>query len=108
AGQLYGLRFGLYRSGGENFAALGESLWAKSVTHVLGTICYLCVRSGHKGNGRRGRTRTCDPLLRRQNWLKSGSSLFSTRCKQRSCRELFERCGPMLKLGALAATKSST
>jgi hypothetical protein len=47
AGQLYGLRFGLYRLGGKNFAAPRQPLWAKSVTYVLGPICYLSVRSGH-------------------------------------------------------------
>ena len=47
AGQLHGLRSRLYRSGGKNFAAPGKPLRAKSVTYVLGTICYLCVRSGH-------------------------------------------------------------
>jgi len=48
ARQLYGLRFGLYRSGGKNTAAPRQSFWAYSVTYVLGTKCYLCVRSGHK------------------------------------------------------------
>jgi hypothetical protein len=30
----------------KNFAAPRQSLRAKSVTYVLGTICYLCVRVG--------------------------------------------------------------
>jgi hypothetical protein len=46
ARQLYGLRFGLYRSVGKNAAAPRKPLRAKSVTHVLGTISYPCVRSG--------------------------------------------------------------
>jgi hypothetical protein len=45
-GQLYGLRFRLYRSGGKNSATSRESFRPESVTYVLGTICYLCVRSG--------------------------------------------------------------
>src|SRR5579885_3565363 len=49
ARQLHGLRSRLGRSGGENFAAPAQSLRAKSVTYVLGTICYLCVRSGQRG-----------------------------------------------------------
>ena len=44
ARQLYGLRSGLYRPGGKNSAAPRQPLRAKSVTYVLGTICYLCVR----------------------------------------------------------------
>src|SRR5271154_1035352 len=46
ARQLHGLRSRLYRLGGKNSAAPQQSLWAKSVTYVLGTICYLCVRVG--------------------------------------------------------------
>jgi len=47
ARQLYELRSRVYRSGGKNSAAPRQPLRAKSVTHVLGTICHLCVRSGH-------------------------------------------------------------
>jgi transposase InsO family protein len=46
AGQLYGLRSRLCRSGGTHFAAPAKPLRPKSVTYVLGTICYPCVRSG--------------------------------------------------------------
>ena len=54
ARQLYGLRSGLYRSGGKNSAAPQQSLWAKSVTYVLGTFCYPCLRAGQaeKWSGR--------------------------------------------------------
>lgn len=47
--QLYGLRSGLCRPGGKNTAAPRKPLRAQSVTYVLGTKCYLCVRSGHQG-----------------------------------------------------------
>ena len=47
AGQFYGVRSWLYRSGGKNLAAPGEPLRAKSVTYVSGTFCYLCLRNGH-------------------------------------------------------------
>jgi transposase InsO family protein len=56
AGQLYGLRSRLYRSGGKNLAAPRKSLRAKSVTYVLGTFCYLCLRSGHLAYGAGGGT----------------------------------------------------
>ena len=46
ARQLHGLRSRLYRSGGENFAAPQQPLRAKSVTYVLGTFCYPCLRVG--------------------------------------------------------------
>jgi hypothetical protein len=36
ARQLYGLRLGLYRSGGKNAAAPRQPLWPKSVAYVLG------------------------------------------------------------------------
>jgi len=35
----------VYRSGGENLAAPAQSLRAKNVTYVLGTICYPCLRA---------------------------------------------------------------
>src|SRR5579885_991299 len=60
AGQFYGLRSRLYRPGGENFAAPGKPLRPKSVTYVLGTICYPCVRSGQSLNGAAGGIRTHD------------------------------------------------
>ncbi len=41
-------------------------LRAKSVTCVLGTICYLCVRSGQKTNGGHAGTRTPDLLRVKQ------------------------------------------
>jgi hypothetical protein len=44
---------------------LQQSLRAKSVTYVLGTICYLCVRSGQTNNGAGGRTRTYDLRIMR-------------------------------------------
>ena len=37
AGQLYAVRSRLRRSGGENFAACGQSVWPKSVTYVSGS-----------------------------------------------------------------------
>ena len=48
ARQLYGLRSRLYRSGGKNSAAPRQPLRAKSVTYVLGTFCYLCLRAGQE------------------------------------------------------------
>src|ERR1700692_3383690 len=42
ARQLHRLRSGLYRPRGKDFAAPPKPLQAKSVTYVLGTICYLC------------------------------------------------------------------
>jgi len=32
----------------KTFATLGQSLRPKSVTYVLGTICYLCLRTGQR------------------------------------------------------------
>ncbi len=52
--------------GGKNSAAPRKPLRAKSVTYVLGTICYLCVRSGQMILSEPGGTRTRDPLLKRQ------------------------------------------
>ncbi len=46
ARQFYAVRSRVYRSGRENSAAPRKPLRAKSVTYVLGTICYLCLRSG--------------------------------------------------------------
>jgi hypothetical protein len=34
------------------------------VTHVSGTICYLCVRAGQIELGERGGTRTLDPMIK--------------------------------------------
>src|SRR5580698_3091015 len=47
ARQLHGLRPWLYRSGEKNLAAPQQPLRAKSVTYVLGTFCYPCLRAGH-------------------------------------------------------------
>ena len=41
------LRSGLHRSGAKNPATPRQPLRAEGVTHVLGTVCYLCVRAGH-------------------------------------------------------------
>src|SRR5579864_5369226 len=60
ARQLHGLRSRLYRFGGKNSAAPQQSLRAKSVTYVLGTICYLCVRSGQVWDGAGDGIRTRD------------------------------------------------
>ena len=46
AGQLYGVRSRLHRSGGKNSAAPRKPFWPKSVTYVSGTICHLCLRAG--------------------------------------------------------------
>ena len=51
ARQLHGLRSWVYRSGGKHFAAPRKPLRAKSVTYVLGTNCYPCVRNGQEGIG---------------------------------------------------------
>ena len=45
---------------GENSAAPQQSLRAKSVTYVLGTICYPCVRVEHIDSGAAGGIRTHD------------------------------------------------
>jgi hypothetical protein len=42
-----------------------ESVRPESVTYVLGMNCYPCVRNGPVKCGAPGRTRTCDPRLRR-------------------------------------------
>ena len=39
------------------------------VTHVSGTICYLCVRAGHLSNGGAGGIRTLDRALQPYNGL---------------------------------------
>ena len=62
AGQLYGLRSRLYRPGGENSAAPRKPLRTKSVTYVLGTFRYPCVRSGHGGGWLRGKDLNLRPL----------------------------------------------
>ncbi len=31
----------------ENLATSRQPVWPTGVTHVLGTICYLCIRNGH-------------------------------------------------------------
>jgi hypothetical protein len=56
-------------SGQQNFAAPLKSLWPNSVTHVLGTICYLRVRAAQLKNGGGGRTRTCDLLRVKERYL---------------------------------------
>jgi hypothetical protein len=58
AGQLYGLRSGLRRSGGKSSATARQSVWRKSVTHVADTFCHLYVRAGQKKAGGEGGTRT--------------------------------------------------
>ena len=45
---LHERRSQLLRFGTENPAATRQPVRAKSVTHVLGTICYPCVRVGHR------------------------------------------------------------
>ena len=51
ARQLHGLRSRLYRFRGENSAAPQQSLRANSVTYVLGTFCYPCLRAGQNQIG---------------------------------------------------------
>src|SRR5690242_19404210 len=34
-----------------------------AVTHVFGTVCYLCVRAGHENTGAARGTRTPDPVI---------------------------------------------
>ena len=63
ARQLHGLRSRLYRFGGKNSAAPQQPLRAKSVTYVLGTFCYPCLRAGHLECGGQGRNRTADASL---------------------------------------------
>src|ERR1700745_425681 len=46
AGDFYGLRSWLHRSGGKNSAASRQPFWPESVTYVSGTICHLCLRAG--------------------------------------------------------------
>jgi Integrase core domain len=70
AGQLYELRSWLRRSGGKNFATARQPFWPKSVTHVLGTFCYLCVRAGQECGGGGGGIRTPETL--------SGLTVFKT------------------------------
>src|SRR6202043_708134 len=54
AGQLYGVRSRLHRSGGKTSAASRQPFWPKSVTYVSGTICHLCLRAGPLQIWRRG------------------------------------------------------
>src|ERR1700736_1541738 len=66
AGDFYGLRSWLYRSGGKNPAALKQPFWPESVNYVSGTFCKGSLRTVHSKSGAPGGTRTPDPLLRRQ------------------------------------------
>jgi hypothetical protein len=74
-GQLYGLRFRLYRSGGENSATSRESFRPESVTYVLGTICDLCRRSGHQEFGSPNPTRTYDPRVNNRLFTPESASI---------------------------------
>jgi hypothetical protein len=49
---------------GKNSAAPQQSLRAKSVTYVLGTFCYPCLRGGHQNNGEPGGARTRDHRIK--------------------------------------------
>jgi len=75
ARQFYGLRSRLDRSGGENSAALQQSLRAKSVTYVLGTICYPCLRAGQLRIGSSGRIRTYNSSVK--SYLHDQSQAYS-------------------------------
>ena len=54
----YGLRSRLYRSGGNDPAALAQPFWPKCVNYVSGTFCKGCLRTvqGKSGGGRGIRT----------------------------------------------------
>src|SRR4029077_21212849 len=71
AGQLYELRSWLRRSGGKNFATSRKPFWPKSVTHVSGTICNLCVRAGPKMTGAGDGNRT-----QVRSWASFGATSF--------------------------------
>ena len=45
--QLHALRSRLHRLGAEDLATPGQPVRPEVVTHVLGTVCYLCLRTGH-------------------------------------------------------------
>ena len=53
---------GYYRPGAENLATPRQPVRHEVVTHVLGTICYLCLRAGHTVSGGEGGIRTPDRL----------------------------------------------
>ena len=55
AGELYESKSGLLRSGDSVAGTKGKSLQPQSVTYVLGTLCYPCVRAGPTLEWRRRR-----------------------------------------------------
>jgi hypothetical protein len=65
AGDFYGLRSWLYRSGGKNPAALKQPFWPKSVNYVSGTFCKRSVRTVQleigRGDGNRTHVRSTEP-----------------------------------------------
>jgi len=71
AGQLYGLRSRLHRSGGKNSAASRQPFWPKSVTYVAGTFCYPCLRAGPRSYGAGDGNRTHVRNLGKMNTLQA-------------------------------------
>src|SRR6201993_2534130 len=51
ARQLQPLRSRIFRSGAEDPATSRQPVRPEVVTHVLGTVCYPCLRAGHGGTG---------------------------------------------------------
>jgi hypothetical protein len=53
----------ILRPGAENFATPRQPVRPEVVTHVLGTICYPCLRAGHSKTGAARGIRTPDPVI---------------------------------------------
>jgi hypothetical protein len=54
--------FGVLRSGDSGARTTRKSLRPESVTYVLGTLCYPCLRAGPQGDGGGGGIRTPETL----------------------------------------------
>jgi hypothetical protein len=58
----------ILRPGAENFATPRQPVRPEVVTHVLGTICYPCLRAGHSKTGAARGIRTPDPVITNDVW----------------------------------------
>src|SRR6266404_2070720 len=83
------LRSWLYRSRGKNSAAPRQPFWPKSVTYVLGILCYPCVRVGQLFFWLRGKDLNLRPLGYEPNELPDCSTPQRYGSAAPSARQIF-------------------